>query len=366
MRSPIEAARWVRDAFRPPVLPERPAEILNKQARRAFDREVTAVQKQRDVLSGRRRLIFGGSAAAAVASTVLAVGGPRAVELIFRQENVSIPEEFSGELEETRSVLALFDKEIGKDPRKLEKHLPQVVKLATAYFSKQMGEIFPERRNDYDKERFKDRFNFVSESELILRRKEWVCDTSGREILATADPLSGRIFMSPAGAGKAARLNTPTKLAFQIAIHELLHASAKFKEGVEGTPTEKGERIDFKKGLMWHRINLERREDQKCYQNKWSDLEETVVEHTALEFSNKVAPIVSDSSYSGWASNYNASIISQKFGGRFEELLNFQQTTNLDAFLATIGEKFMQGEAPYEQKIQNGIFVFDRQVVNTR
>lgn len=76
MRSPIEAVRWVRDAFRSPALPERPAEILNKQQRRAFDREVTAVQKQRDVLSGRRRLIFGGSAAAAVASTALAVGGP--------------------------------------------------------------------------------------------------------------------------------------------------------------------------------------------------------------------------------------------------------------------------------------------------
>lgn len=358
MRSPIEAVRWVREAFQAPQLPVRPTGKITRQKRSEFDRERNTIRSRRQELLQRRRTILKGTGLALGGAITLSLVGPKAVEFLFGpDQNLGVPAEFTGEIEETREFLGVIDQMVGQDGKKLEKNLPIITSLATSFFCRQMQEMFPERKEEYQVGRFNSIFNFMSEGEL--KQKKERCEEEDLDTAAFADHLTGTISIAPERISRLSRRNSLTKSSFVLSIHELLHTSAKLKEA-GATILEEGERVDNKKGLTLYRRNLDAAK-RDCYQSKWWQLEEVVVEHAALELAGRVTKVQGDSSYRQWVESYLRRIL-PRYNGRFEVLLAYQQKTDLDGFLASVGGKFSETRLLREQ-IQQGIIVLERDIL---
>ncbi len=356
---------YVTEAFRSyphpqPPKGEWPRGRLTSAQQAEYRRQLQTAHYVRREMSRRRFMVVtsGGLAAAGAAA-----GAGVGLGLFHGAEN-GIPQEiepYSGEIEETKAFLDKWNQEVGADANKLEIFTPAIAHLATAYFSKQMSEMFPERAEQYKKENFASTFRFYSNSAKFDRENSCVAEEN-LAFPAIADPITGVIHFAPKKfAAVVSDKKNYVKTMFYVMIHELLHASAPFvRDESMLSIGDKLEQAQFKRGMKaYTHVETETPSGHDCYRSIWGIVEETVVEHAALELARKVgADSANHSVYAPKVTAYRK-WLHESFDDDFVSLLNFQQQTNIDGFFAFVGEKLVSKNAILDQQgnILNNTFI---------
>lgn len=266
--------------------------------------------------------------------------------------------EFDGSVEQTQRYLQEWNARVGRDFNKLKEHLPQMINLSTAYFSKQMSEMFPDRARDYEKSKFASKINIVDEQTLEKEDSIGACAPStpnNPNFVAFGDAFRDLIFFSPQRLEKISQASKTEgdliKNTFVVLIHELAHFSAKKIEHnpairVFGIP----EPVSYQKGLS--AFSRRNNQGKECYVARWNELEETVVEDAITRLAEKVGVQNKISVYGRWVNSYRTRTL-PLVEGDFRLLFGYQQTSDRDSLLRTIGKKM--GQQDPQGQLETGI-----------
>lgn len=300
--------------------------------------------------SRRKFLIAAGLGVAGLALS--AYGVPKIIDLLSPDK----PEEFSGDIDEVRFYLGQWENEVGTDRGKLEKKLPQIVQLSTAYFSAQMTEMFPERKADYDKKIFKDKVVIMDKNSFVEKHKSSACGAT--------DPSDGDIwgFVDTAENNEKIYINKdfnfgtrPVPGYFKVMLHELTHIASRKK--VYSQPISSYNvpvKVSYEQGLA--AFAREERLDtpsSKCFTRYRYQADEAVVDHNARELFSSLGLTFQGSPYDNLVKNYKEQVIDKLYEGNYKELLGYQQLTQPTEFFRSIGRKLIGG--PLDAKVEEEI-----------
>lgn len=288
----------------------------------------------------RRKFLIGLGAIGVL--VLLRYGAPKIIDFISPDNS----EEPSGEINEVKYYLRQWEDEVGSDKSKLEKKLPQIARLAAAYFSVQMMEMFPERKADYDKENFKDKVIFMDKNSFEEKKRTGSCgveDPSDTDIWAfvdTAEDNQKIYFNKDFNFGLR-----PVPKCFEVILHELTHLSAHKRVYVQPiVSTRVPASISYEQGLTAYVKKDElSTPTEKCFTLYRSQAEETVVDHNARKLFSLLGLTFHGGKYEDWVNNYNEQVINRLYGGNYKELLGYQQLTQPTEFFRSIGRKLIGG-----------------------
>lgn len=315
-------------------------------------------QAQIDQAEKISRRLFLRKASLATGSALIAAGSIAeiAIQILAHQpdEPANPLETYTGDVNQTQSLILQWDSEVGADLTKFINYAPRISNLATSYFSNQMSSEFPDLADRYQVDELRGRFRFYSPS--AYQRAAGCGQQINVYDLASTDPYTRVISTSPEKFFNGIRLKKDASLTwFLMSVHELFHSTAARKPALgsyiaEGTTKLRGEPIGFIQGLKLF-VRDPKNPGDKCPTSRWWELEETVVEHATNQLVKKVGISNTESVYLPWVASYQDQIISPLFKGRYQDLLKLQQNSDFDGFLATIGGRLMGENAPFENAI---------------
>lgn len=349
----------IKVAFQPIDFPQILPDGSTRAQKRDYEKRLKAAQRQAEDRYRQRRLLLAGGGVITVAAIGTAAFGPdfaRSVLLAPNVKAVSL-DELSGEVSQTRDLIYHWNDEVNGDPNRFVAYAPNVATLSAVYVSKQMSAAFPQRAAQYDAHILANRFRFMSPEEFKGVDK---CDknTSEDYVPASEDPLTGEISFSPLKLVKGATYKKQALLTmFLVDIHEQLHTTPPVKTDNSGFVVQQTEqlrktKINFVKGLrLFNQTPEELKMGSSCYGSWWIEEEETVVEDAATKLSQRVGIINTESNYIPWILDYDTRILRPYFGGRFEDLLEYQQTSDPDDFLAVIGSRMTDNRGSKNERI---------------
>lgn len=307
-------------------------------------------RRQDEVDLLRRKLILGGLATAALVGTGIGF------------YEWSKPEEFSGEMEDTKRRLNSFRNEIGSDPQKLRANAQKIVNLASSYLSTQMQQIFPQLKDQYEKNKIKSRYVILDEKGL-----EEASKSCGRVVTDDSGTFIGRedkIYISPEKSWKKNQnKNLAVDVFFRLAVHEGIHSlPVKRIFSQEYNIPNIKEHLDFAHGLSAYQID--KSTDQfgnPCDLQVFHMLEEAITEDTTVRLLTKLGgPILMASNYINAVNDYKQHLL-PLLQNDYRNGLLFHQTSNPFGFFKEIGKGL--GETDPEWQAAAGIN-FTQQYIN--
>lgn len=329
-----------------PSLPQRPQGRMNLEQRVSFDRSIQAAKARRTKFFHIRRKILIGTGAALGLTASAVVFGPQIIEPLLPYDE---PQEYDGSIEQTRFLIDRWNKKVGENSDSFNEYAPKITRLASAYFSRQMQDIYPEKKNEHA--------TSLEDKTTILSLEEYnqqnTCDEELPEP-GYVDPNTQNIIFVPQ-ALKIEELRHPSNVAktfFLVALHEYLHLTARIRRDFQGMTmvqySEKfiGKKMDEAQGLRFTYTDRVSPQGEKCGRSWWDQLEEMVVEDAATELAAKVNIENQESSYINLVRGYRLQIINKLGKDARWELLRFQQNSDLDGYLAYIGNRFRRPDIP--------------------
>lgn len=329
-----------------------------QQAREARKHtEVTQIQRV-----GRRRAFkWIGGAVLAAAGLAAASQTPQGRSVIEAITQSSQPKgEFSGGVEETKQTIQQLQKEINEGKRTFEGELKRIVDLTASYYSSEMQQMFPARREQYNRQAIKGKVMLLTQDEYLKSAaecKEIKSDTAERNPLVTIS-LKGIIHVNKDYYARRKNVG----LMVHDLIHEFHHLTAVLKEKPRGTRVLGiPEEITHEKGLG--ALSRVKPDSDNCVNVNRASMEEPVVEDSTLRMSEKIdiklAP--DEMAYARSVSAYRSVLVNPPvaaggFGGDHRELLNYQQITEPDLFFGSIGKRRFPQVASRDEQIRLGTF----------
>lgn len=177
----------LRKMIQGPQLPVRPQGRMSRDQQAQYSRSFNEAKRKRNkFLVSRRRVVTGIAGVAAVGTTAV-VFGPKVVESLLPYEE---PPEFDGSVEQTKLLLERWNWEVGSNKDRLVDYAPKITKLASAYFSTQMQEIYPDKKTKYA-QRLDNRIRIASSEEI---EKEEPCEKEDSGVPGYVDPNTDKII----------------------------------------------------------------------------------------------------------------------------------------------------------------------------
>lgn len=344
-----EVGEYVSGLLHNKPLPPRSVGKLSKAEIKEYSNAVQKVKETNQALKIRRRRFLAGLGIAGGA-LVLAIYAPGFATKVFLSPPSDSPEDFSGDVNVTRDLIHQWNHEVGVDFQKFLRYTPRISNLATAYFAKQMATEFPNIQDRYQISLLKGRFRFYTS-------KDYSSVNTCRENLGNAEPASTDpdtriISVAPERLFNFTAYKEDSCLTwFLVSTHELLHSTALRRPAdgyvARGTARLRNTPIEFIQGLKLFVASA----DNKCRTSWWWETEETVVEHGITELIAPLSIPNRESRYLPWVDAYRSQVINPLFNGRYQALLQNQQLSDIDAFMATIGSRLMGEDASLENKI---------------
>lgn len=348
----------IKTAFQSADFPQSLPDNSTRAERKGYGKRLKEAQRQAEIIHRQRRnlLVYGGLATVAVLGS--AFFGPD-----FIKSTLSIPgvptvslDELSGEVSQTRDLIHSWNDEVKGDPSLFAAYAPNVARLSAAYLSRQLSAAFPQRVAQYNSSILANRFRFMTPEEF--NRADQCIDSVSDYVPASEDPLANEISIAPLKLIRGATDKRQAVLTmFLVDLHEQLHATPpvirdNFGFVVQQTEQLRNTKIHFVKGLrLFDQTADELRKGVDCYSSWWIEEEETVVEDAATKLSQRAGIRNTESNYTRWILDYDTYVLRPYFGGRFEDLLEYQQTSNPDNFLDVLGGKITNNRGSKNERI---------------
>lgn len=335
-------------------LPEKPKGKISKAELREYQRSLKEAKEVNERFKKDRRKVLIGLGAG-ISSAIFAAEAPNIVNsLFFSSSPMDKEQNFTGEIEQTKDLIHKWNNEIGLNPDKYFRYAPQISNLAAVYYSRQMTRMFPDLAERYNTDLLKNRFRFYSTN---MYEKGSKCPEDNDFVSpASTDADTKIISISPEKLINSARFkNEITLTHFLVSIHELIHSTTKRRSPtgsiiVKDTELLRRIQIAFIGGLKLFEGDPNKPDD-KCGASWWWEVEETVDEHATTDLVSKVGIKNKESRYMPWVNAYQSQVINPLFSGRYQELFKYQQESDIDNFMSTIGGRIIGENAPIEEKI---------------
>lgn len=253
-------------------------------------------------------------------------------------------EEYSGEVDQTKALLDKWHLEVGQDGKRLKEYAPRISDLAVAYFSKQMTEMFPDRKEKYDLQVLRNATFIVDEKGFLEAHVKDSCgliERSPNDAVGFAGLATKSIYINLERLPRIAKSGEHIRTLFLSVIHELLHVSSDFKQYADPVQTVGFlAPVDIQVGLGvgWLNKLLSEQKKQNCLREGFWILEEVVVEDATNELSTRVGVKNVSPETDVYARIYSQKIKSL-FHGDFKELLRYQQESDVEGYFRAVGNK---------------------------
>lgn len=143
-------------------------------------------------------------------------------------------------------------------------------------------------------------------------------------------------------------------------LHSTVITKTEFTGSVAIPLTEKqhGKKIDKATGLRLNYTDRVSSSGEKCRGAVWDQLDELVTDDAAAALAAKVGIKNQESNYTGMVTAYRELVISRLGESSRWDLLRYQQNSDLDGFLAYLGNHIRRPDIPINAILPNDLQIY--------